>query len=62
MMGDVIVLDGRVTRSQPPGALALEAGCDWGWCDRPGIAWRWCAEMRLWLVVCARCVRLPAPR
>jgi hypothetical protein len=47
--------DGRVTRSKPPGGCALEQGCDWGYCDGLGYAWRWSGDLRCWLVVCVRC-------
>jgi hypothetical protein len=60
-MGVVVPIreDGRVTRRQPADALPLEACCDWGWCGRPGVAWRWSEEYRCWLVVCSRCVSKP---
>lgn len=62
-MGELVLFrrDGRVTRRMPPGALPLQAGCDWGWCNRPGVAWRWSEDFGLWLVVCVRCVGKPPP-
>ena len=52
--------DGEVVYEKPRNVYAdLELGCDWGWCNRTGVAWRWCAAMKLWLVVCRECRDLP---
>jgi hypothetical protein len=63
-MGEVVPFrseprDGQLTRVKPERAISLEAGCDWGWCDRPGVAWRYSAGLKLWLVVCAGCLARP---
>lgn len=62
MMGVVLSFepaDGAVSYEQPRGTLDRACGCDWGKCDRPGVAWRWSALYRQWLVVCARCIQAP---
>lgn len=60
-MGVVVELEGRVAWRLPAGAdaLPLASGCDWGYCTRPGVAWRRLGGR--WLVVCARCVSAPLP-
>lgn len=62
VMGVLVSIEprnGATTYRKPSHSLDLACGCDWGKCDRPGIAWRWSTVSRLWLVVCARCVDLP---
>lgn len=47
---------GEVTTEDPGGdALPLESGCDWGNCDKPGVAWRYEWRNHTWIVVCKAC-------
>ena len=37
-----------------PGLTQLPLECDWGFCSRIAVNWRWSTEHNLWLPVCKR--------